>query len=288
MARIGRLVITITAVWFVINGILLVVVWRDYGVLSHLQVSFFDVGQGDGMLLRTPYGHDVLIDAGPTGSIVNKLGATLPWYNRDLELVIITHPHADHYRGLFEVLKRYEIKKVIVPDVTTTSSLYQKLITQLQEQHIPVIRLKYPIRLRMGHDLTLDLLFPDHPLGTIKSMNDASLTGMLTFKHSRILLPGDLEAKGENYLIKKQAHLKADVLKVGHHGSKTSTTEAWLSAIDPDYAIISVGAKNSYGHPHPSVVERLQEHDVTTYRTDVQGDITLTSDGDKITLTSQK
>ena len=185
-------------------------------------------------------------------------------------------------------MKRYKVKRVLVSDIDSPNATYTKFLEELTTRNIPTTFVHEPMRIRMGQGLTLDIIYPDRTLGTYKNMNNSSVVGLLRFKDTRVMLEGDLEAQGEKYLIAQQRDLKADVLKVGHHGSKTSTTEAWLNAVNPHYAIISVGAHNGYGHPHPSVIERLKQHGVITYRTDRNGDVTMTSDGTSIAFTTQK
>ncbi len=282
-----RLILAVLAIAWALSGVALIALTSDASD-SSLRMWFFDVEQGDGILIRTPYRQDIIIDGGPNNAFVGKVGRTLPFWDRDIELMVVSHPHTDHYKGLFDVLKRYKVKQALVSSVDAPNAIYTKFLEELTTRNIPTTFIHEPLRIRMGDSLTLDILYPDRTLGAYKNMNNSSVVGLLRFKDTSVMLEGDLEAQGEKHLIAQQHNLAADVLKVGHHGSKTSTTEAWLKAVNPDYAVISVGANNGYGHPHPTVVQRLQEHRATIYRTDQNGDIAMTSDGTDIRFKTQK
>ncbi len=282
-----RRVLTVLTVAWLLSGMAILTLTRDVHD-NNLRIWFFDVGQGDGMLIRTPYHQDIIIDGGPSNTLVGKVGRTLPFWDRDIELLFVTHPHTDHYKGLFNIIKKYKVERIMMSDVDSPNATYTRFIEEITKRNIPITFIHEPLRIRMGKNLTFDIMYPDHALGAYKNMNDSSVVGLLTFQNTTVMLPGDLEAKGEKYLVAQKRNLKADVLKVGHHGSKTSTSEAWLNAVDPEYAVVSVGVRNGYGHPAPSVIERLKTHNVTTYRTDQHGDIILNSDGNSIHFKTQK
>lgn len=248
-----------------------------------LHVYFLNVGQGDSEFIDFN-GNQVLIDGGPDNKVIQELGRIMPFYDHSIDLVILTHPHADHVTGLIEVLKRYKVGKIIenyVPYATAEYAEWNKTkggseITEAQAGQI----------VDLGSEAKLSILYP-YQSGTegvslpqvMKNVHDFMVVSRLDYGNEGVLFMGDTETKIENRLISDGASLSAQFLKVGHHGSKTSTTEELLDVVKPVLAFIEVGAHNRYGHPHPTVLERLQRHDIKYYRTDIDGTVELTLDG---------
>ena len=248
-----------------------------------LRVYFFDIGQGDATLVRTPYNQDILIDAAPSNLIVSKLGSALPLSDRDLELVLISHPHLDHFAGLLGVLERYKIKKMIYGgEAKGAHPDFQRLLKELEKLSVPVEQLVEPRTLNLGEGLAMQIYSAGSDLPAEEKGNNASLLVRLVYQENEFLFTGDLEQAGEEYFLQKGVLLEADVLKVGHHGSATSTSQSWLKAINPEIAVISVGKDNDYGHPSLRVLKRLARAKAKIYRTDQDGDVAMQSDGLKI------
>lgn len=248
---------------------------------GRVMLHFFDVGQGDAMLIEAPNGNQVLIDGGPDSSVLARLGDVLPFWDRSLELVILTHPHADHLGGLIEVLRRYDVGMVLESGVNHSIPEYAAWRGLLRDQGIPVVTARAGERLRISDSAVLDILTPLRNFAgqSPRDVHDAMVVAKLVHGRTTFLLMGDAERPLERELIAAGADLDVDVLKAGHHGSKTSTAEEFLRATTPAVAVISVGRRNRYGHPAQEVLDRLAPFGIAVLRTDQDGDITLTSDG---------
>ena len=258
----------------------LVVFWFLYKPKHQLEVSMFDIGQGDSELIETPNGRVILIDGGPDKTILRRLSEELPFWEKNIDLVILTHAHDDHYAGLVPVMKRYHVNQLMLTDAQSKSQAYQEFLKTTQEQHVP------ETIITEAQSFTLDgveitILFPNHSFKEKipKNLNNASIVARLDFGERRFLFTGDAEAPVEEELLAEKADLKSDILKLGHHGSDTSSTENFLNAVKPIAATASAGAGNSYGHPSPHVLERLKRFGIKIFRTDQDGTIHFTSDG---------
>ena len=252
-----------------------------------LKVVFFDVGQGDGIFIETPNKKQILIDGGPDKTILEKLGQIMPPYDQTIDLVILTHPDADHLTGLVEVLKYFKIGQIITSGFAGDSATYQEWEKEIQKKRIEVILARAGQKIVFPSGAVLEILWPDQSrLETISKANDASVVGRLVYGNSEILLPGDIERKIENILLGENLDLDADILKAAHHGSKTSTGEAFLNAVSPEAAVISVGKDNRYGHPNQEVLDRLDN--IAAYRTDESGDIKILTDGNFFNIMTER
>ncbi len=247
---------------------------------NRLRVAFFDVGQGDATLITTPHKETILIDGGPDSSILSRLGSSLPFSDHEIDLMIVTHNHADHITGLNRVLERYDVKRVWISGAVHTTNEYLKLLEQLRDKHIPT-----DVVFR-GAEATLDDVHLKvlHPLTTAEGsqpedQHDATLVTRVVYGQTAFLLTGDIDADHEEAITSSGETLNAQVLKVAHHGSKTATSSLFLDAVKPKYAVIQVGEGNTYGHPAQSVIDRLVAFGVTVFRTDKDGDIIFGSDG---------
>ena len=266
-------------VWYLVAILLAMnlAVWSAVyaqGTGEYARLIVFDVGQGDAIYLRSAEGNDLLIDGGPGDAVLSKLGEVMPFGDRKIELVILTHPHADHVSGLVEVAKRYRVDAVMLPDVDYESATYQKFLDLVKEKQIPVLRPALGERLALDAATVLDILYP--VVGRFakapQDINDASIVARLSFGKSQALLTGDAGKTIEQFLLQSHLPIDAEILKVGHHGSHHSSEAQFLRAVSPDYGVISVG-KNSYGHPHPEVLDALQTENVNILRTDQRGDV---------------
>ncbi|WP_256760291.1 MBL fold metallo-hydrolase [Cohnella sp. WQ 127256] len=250
-----------------------------------LSVYFLNVGQGDATYIKTAAGDDILIDAGKNdaGDIVvnylKQLGVD------DIEILISTHPDADHVGGLDTVLEKFKVKAVYAPKVSHTTDTFKDFLLAVKKEGLTIKEAKAGVTLPLK-GVTAKFVGPTKSYGD--DLNDWSAVLHLAYGSNSFLFTGDAEKKAENDMIAAKETLKADVLKAGHHGSVSSTSAAFLKAVAPKYAIISVGKNNSYGHPAATILNRLKTAKVTTYRTDLNGTVTAVSDGTKISFLKVK
>ena len=256
-----------------INGI----VWLE--VFSNDQrpdiaVSFFDVGQGDASFIQSRDGVQILIDGGPDGKILSELKMKMPYYDRSIDVVIATHPHKDHIAGLLDVFKRYQIDTFIESGTLYNTAEFYELERLIQQKNIRRVVLRQPAQISFYNDAVLRFLMPDTSFAstTLKNVHDADIVSEFYFEGRKILFMGDAEKNIEKYLIAKKAIGPVDVLKVGHHGSKTSSIGQFLTVTRPKYAVISVG-RNRYGHPHQTTLDNLFRTGAKILRTDIAGTV---------------
>ncbi|MBP9749048.1 MBL fold metallo-hydrolase [Patescibacteria group bacterium] len=258
-----------------------------------LHAAFFAVGQGDATLLRDVDGNDILIDGGPTDAILSKLGSALPPTDRTIELVVLTHPHADHVNGLAAVLARYHVDRVLMTGVAAGDGAYAVFQKSIAEQHIPVTVASTTFAFDLGR-MHVDVLWPQESwegreppkdnLATGGGLNDTSIVLSVSHGKERLLFMGDASSAVEEALLHASSTLTADILKVGHHGSKYSTSRAFLAAVQPSHAVIEVGAKNRYKHPTLQALARLGDAGVRIFRTDQDGDVRVSMSSDALSI----
>ena len=258
-----------------------------------LHVYFFDVGQGDSTLIVTPSGRQVLVDGGPesdsaTGSLTGPLSAG----DQSLDLVLLTHMDADHSRGLLEVLERYRVGSVLVGLEQPDSSLYPQWSATLERKKLPKVAVEAGYEILLEPGITLEVVHPpSNPIGGPRpDRNNNGVVLRLVYGGVSFLLASDIEAEAENYLAVQGPVLESTVLKVPHHGSKTSTTKAFLARVDPAVAVVSVGEGNRFKHPSPEVVQRLGESVVPggVYRTDQDGTIEFITNGETLWVRTER
>ncbi|MEE8473016.1 MAG: DNA internalization-related competence protein ComEC/Rec2 [Dehalococcoidia bacterium] len=260
---------------------------------GRLEVSFLDVGQGDAILIQTPSHLQVLVDGGPSPrAIALALGRELPFWDRSLDLLVLTHPEADHLGGLVEVLGRYRVGRVMGPGLPADSSLYREWRRLLDEKGIPYFTARTGQRVELGDGIVLEVLGPSEAIMGRADLgpNDKGVVLRLVKGGVSFLLMGDVGWEGEMDLLSRRAGLRSTVFKVGHHGSKTSTSPQSLMAVGPQAAVISVGAENTFGHPSPEVVGRLEERlgEDRIFLTSEQGTITLSTDGVELWVKTER
>lgn len=244
-----------------------------------LKVAFLDVGQGDAIFIETPTGVQVLIDGGPNKSVLAELSRVMPFFDRSLDAVILTHPHLDHVGGLVEVLKRYEIKYALESGAESPTAEFEEWEKLIEAKGIGRILAKRGLRFWLDDKAYLDFLLPAE-LVSRADPHENMVVGRLNYGQTCFIFTGDMERELEWQII--DDGIDCEVLKVGHHGSKTSTSDAFLAAVSPEIAVIQVGAKNRYGHPYSAVLDKLQASAVKVFRTDTDGAIILESDGKEI------
>ena len=233
-----------------------------------------NVGQGDSALIKLPGDIQILVDAGPSEDITGQLSRHLPFYDREIELAILTHPHADHLRGFLGVLKDYHVKNFILSGADYESKIYADFIKLLKAEGSQLYIAKAGDSVSWNNTPILKILWPSEiVLGqNLKKIHDSTVVSQLNLGNKKFLLMGDAEVNVETALVWSNAIEDVDILKVGHHGSKTSTSETLLKAAQPEEAIIQVG-RNSYGHPTPLVLDRLAKFGVKIFRNDQVGDV---------------
>ena len=226
-----------------------------------LHVAFLDVGQGDAILITTPSGQQVLVDGGPSPSdLTSALGREMPFWDRSIDLLIMTHPDADHISGLVEVLDRYEVDGWLDNGRPDDDATYGECMARIEGAGVPRHAVRAGDRLDLGQGIVLEVLHPPSQLmtGTEADGNNNSLVLRLTWGEAEFLLTGDIGTEAEQLLLGSTQDLSADLLKVAHHGSGGSSCDEFLAAVSPAYAVISVGEDNRFGHPNEAVLERLE------------------------------
>jgi competence protein ComEC len=260
---------------------------------DQLHVSFLDVGEGDAILIQTPTHQDILVDGGPSPQAIGlELGEKLPFWDRTIDLVILTHPHADHLTGLIEVLQRYKVKQVLYPDIDYDSPLYDEWLSLIEEKDIKHTIAQIGQQIDLGEGVIIEVLNPPASLltDTESDIDNNGLVLRLSMGDASFLLTADIFWEAEFELITRRANLESTVLKVAHHGSDTSTTPEFLAVVNPQVAVISTGAEDRFGHPNDEVMERLTEvlDEDKIYLTSENGTIEFTTDGERLWVKAEK
>lgn len=246
---------------------------------NDLHVYFLDVGMGDAIFIKTPDGQQVLIDGGPDNSVVSELGKHLPFYNMQIDLMILTHPHADHVTGQIEILERYPVRQVLSTGVVHTTPEYRRWLELIQAKKIDFKLARAGQEINLG-EVKLRVLYPEQDFSgqTVDNLNNTSVVVKLIYGQTSFLLVGDAEISVEQELLGQEIDLRADVLKVGHQGSSDANSQEFLAAVQPTYAVISVGP-NQYGHPSLQIIRRLERLGAQILRTDEWGTVEIISNG---------
>ncbi|MBI2356158.1 MAG: MBL fold metallo-hydrolase [Candidatus Doudnabacteria bacterium] len=252
-----------------------------------MHINFYDVGQGDSILIQTYLGNQILIDGGPSDAVLGHLGQDLPFFDRTIDMIILTHAHNDHVAGLIDVLKRYRVKKVILPEVAFESGPYKEFLNLIEEKNVERIFAHAGQRIYLDSGTVFDVYYPYGKVAGVTSsgkyqlesddLNDTSIVGKLSFGKNKILLTGDAGINVEQQLL-LQYDLDSDLLKVGHHGSRHSTSKEFLKEVTPEYSVIQVG-KNNYGHPTQETLDNLAAASVQVFRNDQNKTVRFVSDG---------
>jgi len=281
-------------IWLFVVEILFllnVFAWQEVFALANSQnlaVNFLNVGQGDSAFIKTPENYQILIDGGPDSSVLEKLSFLMPFWDRSIDAVILSHPEKDHMSGLIDVLQRYKVDYVIWTGIKRDTPEYETWISLLEKQKqdgAKIIEVKSGDKVLLGNTL-IDVLFPFESLSDKvekNTSNDAGVVCRLIFGNNSFLFTGDITSKAEKELIDSKENILSDVLKISHHGSKYSTSDEFLKTVSPKIAVIEVG-KNTYGHPTPEVLQKLEKSGIQVLRTDINGDVKFFSNGKNIKL----
>lgn len=248
-----------------------------------LNIYFLNVGQGDATYIKTPSGQDILIDGGPDNAVLTELGRVMSFSDREIDLVILSHPHADHITGLLEVLKRYKVDEVWETAVVHPSATYTSWQAEIKTQNIPEKFVSAGDE-KIFDSVKIKVIYPLSSLEktTIDNLNNASIVNRLEYNKFSTLFTGDAEGEVQKILLKSSENMSlyATVIKVAHHGSENGISEDFLKMVRPAIAVISVGKDNKYGHPAVSVINLLKKYAIQIYRTDQNGTIEISSDGE--------
>lgn len=249
---------------------------------SKMYVNFVDVGQGDCTLI-TCNGKTILVDVGETGESQTVINYIKNQGIKKLDCVIGTHPHSDHIGCMGYVLNAFDVGDVIMPEIPDkimpTTVCFEKFLDAVEEKAENAYFAEVGDEYTYG-DMKFQILAP---VKNYDDLNNMSVVVKLTFGSTSVMLTGDAEKKSEKDMLKNNINYSADILKMGHHGSRTSSTDEWLNAVNPTYAVISCGKNNDYGHPHKETISKLKKHNIEYLRTDLLGDIVFVSDGKSFT-----
>lgn len=249
---------------------------------SELTFAMLDVGQGDGLFIESPTGTQILFDAGGPNKILGPLSKVISPLDRKIDAIIITNPDSDHIGGFSDVLKKYKVDFMFEPGTMNDSNTYQNLKSEIKRQNITNILAKKGMRLNIGGGAVIDILFPDRDV-SLWNTNEGSIIAKLTHGKTSVMLTGDATSETEKIVLGKnsKAQIDSTILKVGHHGSRTSTSPSFAEAVSPNYALISNGKNNTYGHPHSNTLNTLNKFGTKIFRTDTLGTIIMKSDGER-------
>ncbi|NMA55233.1 MAG: MBL fold metallo-hydrolase [Firmicutes bacterium] len=250
-----------------------------------LTVHVLDVGQADSILVQTAK-KSMLIDGGNRADADGIMDYLRSQGVKELDVVVATHPHTDHIGGLVDIVKDFPVAQVYMPRVAHTSKTYEDLLINIKNAGLKITPVKPGLTVELDSGIEAVFLAPAR--SDYDNLNNYSAVLRLGFQNTSFLFSGDAEAEAEEEMLASGFDLSSTVLKVGHHGSNTSTTSEFLAAVNPEVAVISVGADNSYGHPSEQVLKRLEEADIRVFRTDIHGVITISSDGLKLTVLTDR
>jgi competence protein ComEC len=299
LKRKEKFILFVLGILFFLNILAWWIVF-DLSKPQFLEVNFFDVGQGDAIFIQTPQRHQILIDGGPDSKILEKLAKEMPFWDRSIDLIILTHPERDHLVGLIEVLKSYNVENIFWTGIKRDIPEFKEWEEAIKNEKAKVFIAKAGQKIIFQNG-KIEILFPFESLENqiLENSNDTSIVTKLNFNQNSFFFTGDISKSAEEELVNHYQNLKSDVLKVAHHGSKNSNSVEFLEKVLPDIAVISVGKKddskpdcdnkerNPYGHPNCEVLERLKNFGTNILRTDEDGDIKIISDGEAIKIKNQ-
>jgi beta-lactamase superfamily II metal-dependent hydrolase len=251
-----------------------------------LKVHFMDVGQGDAVFIELPDGRNMLVDAGTRDSKSTVMDYLRGRGVKKIDFIVGTHPHEDHIGSLDDVIKSFEIGQVIMPEVTTNTRVFYNLLQTIKDRGLAIKKARAGVSIFEEGDLSATLLAPQK--NEYESLNNFSAVILLKYQDIAFLLTGDAEAESEKEILSAGHNVQAQILKISHHGSNSSTTLKFLQAVNPVYAVISVGAGNDYNHPHPVILDRLAKSGIITLRTDQQGTIVFETDGKVVNYSTSR
>lgn len=265
-------------------------VLAESGRQKFTEVRFFDVGQGDAAFVQTARGTQIIIDGGPGNSVLEKLGRAMPFYDRQIDWMILSHPDSDHLSGLLAVLENYRVDNIVWSGIGKDSDECRQWEAMIAREGARIFEVSAPDRFSLdGGDVVVEILLPEsESAGAKESSNNLSVAARIIHKNRAFLFAGDIDAEKEALLFGANPDLRADVLKIAHHGSKYSANEEFTAGLATAAAVISCGKDNRHGHPHPETLDLLEKYDIKTLRTDDDGNIVFRTDGERVFVRTQK
>jgi len=260
-------------------------IYKSNSYNGYLKVVFLDVGQGDAIYIEAPNGRQMLIDGGPDAKLLSSLAEVMPFADRSIDILVATHPDMDHIGGFPLLIDNYKITSIIENGIIASSEVSSSLEEKIVKKKINKIIARRGMHIIIDEkkNIYLDILFPDRDVSNFES-NDASIVGKLVYGENSFMFTGDANLYTENLIEwnEKESTLHSDVLKLGHHGARSSSSILWLEKVNPNIVIISVDKNNSYGHPHKELLDRLSSLNIPYLSTSEKGNIIFKSDGVKL------
>lgn len=250
---------------------------------KNLNIFFLDSGQADTILIKTPEEQNIIIDLGSKNGL-KGVSKQISWWDRKIDILIITHPHDDHILAIPQLIDKYEVNKIIFTGIIYDSPIYEEIIKKAQNKKIKLLIPQVKQKIILNNDCELDFLYPVEILKDkkIENINNSSIVSRLRYKNNYFLFMGDSEIDVEKKILEEKYELKSDILKVGHHGSISSSYQEFIKKVNPKISIIMVGQNNKFNHPSLRTLNKLQKIGSLIFRTDLNGDINITSNGQLI------
>jgi len=281
-----KIVVICIVILLVVSAVFIFTFLNNEKSRTFLTVAFLDIGQGDAIFIETPNGNQVLIDAGPTSAVVRKVSEIIPFYDRSIDLLIVTHYDLDHAGGFPEILKRYQVGGYATSNQPEDGGLYLEVEELSKKERSDRLFLKAGDRIILDRpeNIYLDILWPPSS-EEIEDRNDASVVARLVYRDTSFMLTGDAPQEVEERILSAtDTDMSVQVLKVGHHGSRTSTSEKFVSELKPKYGVVSAGLDNKFDHPHDEVLKVFKENKTIVLETFISSTIVFQSDGKSVWL----
>lgn len=275
--------------WYLLLGLIILSIFLFWTVFHNkkegiLTFAVLNVGQGDALYIESPTGVQVIVDGGPGNNLLKEIPKVMSWHDRSIDMIVVTNPDADHYEGFIKLIDKYSVESLLEPGTTNSYPAYEVFENKIVQKNIEKVLARRGQTIDLGGGAYLQVLFPDRNVSEV-SPNTGSIVMKLVYGETSVLLQGDSISNIEQYLLELDGdYLKSDILKAGHHGSKTSSIEEYIAKVSPDFAVISSGKNNSYGHPHKETIETFNKLKIKTYNTCNNGRIEFESDGKKFVL----
>lgn len=286
--RISKLTIWGLGFLFILAIAAWLAVWQFSD--KNLHIYFLDVGQGDSIYARKMNNFDLLIDGGPNSKVLSELGIVMPFWDHEIDYIILTHPHADHISGLIEVIKRYQVGQILATDAVTATNEYQEFLKLVKERNIPFRLVRTGDEFVLDSKVKLNIFWPNYSFSDrkINNLNNTSIVAKLSYNNFSVLFTGDAESEVQLKLLAISDKLLATILKVPHHGSKNGGNQEFFQAVNPKISVICVGKNNMFGHPTKFTLDLLKSINSQIYRTDQNGRVEIISDGQTFWTKSEK